>query len=425
MGAGILALVMGAGFFETLKWVLLLGGCLAALYVMCNLPGSGKFVPENATAFDNCRPYNGSPLHLAVGSRSRFGREVTVWIAERPGRPHASASPLPAVTDAQVDKWCRFMKRQGVGRVVCLLGVKHLKLYAGLAAGGLAEAYRARDLQADHVSFEREIPLREHLTAATLALLDAERSEQTVVLHCSGGCGRSSAVALAWLCVRAGGGITANLERLRKHALAFRVSRNPLEVGKEELFDAIAAMELDSTLQHEVAGLEGETVAAGALPASKGLFESSSSSTTGAAKAAVAKRARGHKDPKQGDRSDAVSADGTALNDPQPEETPAATPDHGVTADAKFYERFGEADGEDTYASEPKLSPRSMSKLSQQMIADAMVAEGLTIEQILGGQSLEDALAEPSKTIRGLRQRSMAQRSGEAGGKGGDMMAVE
>jgi hypothetical protein len=66
--------------------------------------------------------------------------------------------------------------------------------------------------------------------------------------------------------------VTSNLQRMSEHALAFRVQRRPLEVGGDELAQAIGELEQHMKLQHTVAALEGETVGAGKLRASAGLF---------------------------------------------------------------------------------------------------------------------------------------------------------
>ena len=147
---------MDAAILEavTLSWVVLLGTCFLAailkrsygggLVSSCGgsawvwheyMPLQGAWSAAVAVLTGGSRQqppsYNCSQLTLAVGSRSLFGREVTIWLAERPGRRETAtegASPSPPVTDAEVEAWCSHMARKGVRRVVCLLGEKHLQL---------------------------------------------------------------------------------------------------------------------------------------------------------------------------------------------------------------------------------------------------------------------------------------------------------
>lgn len=164
-----------------------------------------------------------------------------VWVAERPGRDAVADTPSarPTPSEADLDRWVEHMRRRGVDRVLCLLGEKHLKLYGTQLEGGtLRQAVERRGLRWAGVPFSRERPLYFHLIAAARQLRDAERSGESVVVHCSAGCGRSAAVVVAWLCGRGGEEFDAAVARLAVEAAAEGVQRQPLEVGERDLREA-------------------------------------------------------------------------------------------------------------------------------------------------------------------------------------------
>ena len=116
----------------------------------------------------------------------RVGTGPVVWVAERPGRERQG----PA-SEGDLDRWVEHLRCRGVGRVLCLLGEKHLRLYAGLRGGSLQRAVRDRGLGWGGVPFHRGTPLLTHLRAAAEQLREAESRGESVVIHCSAGCGRS------------------------------------------------------------------------------------------------------------------------------------------------------------------------------------------------------------------------------------------
>jgi protein-tyrosine phosphatase len=105
------------------------------------------------------------------------------------------------VLSSQVDEWMQFMCGSGISHVVCLLAEAQLAYYAGLP-GGLVATYRAA-FGAERVLHQ---PIDDfHLAAADeLALVlrfmeEAVATGGRVVVHCSGGYGRTGHVLAAWL----------------------------------------------------------------------------------------------------------------------------------------------------------------------------------------------------------------------------------
>lgn len=124
--------------------------------------------------------------------------EDVVFGAQRPG--YSSKNVGAKV----VAEWITFMKAQGIQRVCCLLGPGQLDYYSS----DLLETYRAEFGIENVVS----APLEDyHLCeAATLEnvilpfLEAADLAKSPVVVHCSGGSGRTGHVLAAWLVRRKG-----------------------------------------------------------------------------------------------------------------------------------------------------------------------------------------------------------------------------
>jgi protein-tyrosine phosphatase len=112
-------------------------------------------------------------------------QERIVFGACRPGYPH----PYPTRED--VEAWSRFMKSQGIERVVCLL------------TGDEVFARHAEHFGAEYVLHvptpDFSLPTRRGLLEAMEFLEEAARHSSPAVVHCGGGIGRSAVVLAAWL----------------------------------------------------------------------------------------------------------------------------------------------------------------------------------------------------------------------------------
>lgn len=131
-------------------------------------------------------------------------------------------SARPGYRDEQVNEWMTFMQHQNIERICCLLSEAQLSRYAGLLT-----VYR-QTFGLDQVCWA---PIEDfHLVdSETLIckifpfLMTADQKHEKVVVHCSGGIGRTGHVFAAWLV--AGRGFS------RKAAIAAvrQTGRNPYE----------------------------------------------------------------------------------------------------------------------------------------------------------------------------------------------------
>ena len=120
-------------------------------------------------------------------------QETTVFGAQRPGYPaHHVGSP-------EINQWISFIQRQGIQRVCCLLDEQQLAHYPP----GLLEVYRQAfgALQVCHAPVpDYSLCPPDLLTGTILPFLaESVRIDKKVVVHCSGGIGRTGHVLAAWL----------------------------------------------------------------------------------------------------------------------------------------------------------------------------------------------------------------------------------
>src|SRR6266540_4109792 len=119
--------------------------------------------------------------------------EATVYGAQRPGYP------AKAVEIALVSGWISFMKQRGIRRVCCLLPPNQLAYYRADLLGSYREAFGGANVC--HAAIQ-DYHLCEPATLEKVILpflLESDQASTPVVVHCSGGSGRTGHVLAAWL----------------------------------------------------------------------------------------------------------------------------------------------------------------------------------------------------------------------------------
>jgi protein-tyrosine phosphatase len=131
-------------------------------------------------------------------------------------------SARPGYTDKQVRDWVEFMQGQGIQRVCCLLPKTQLARYSDLLGvyqqvfGGDRRCWAPIE---DFNLVDLEVFVHQILPF----LANADQQNEKVVVHCSGGIGRTGHILAAWLV--AGRGLSP------KSAIAAvkRTGKNPAE----------------------------------------------------------------------------------------------------------------------------------------------------------------------------------------------------
>lgn len=135
-------------------------------------------------------------------SRFRFAAarpiEMVVYGAQRPGYSSTSVG-LCLVQD-----WIAFMRDKGIHRVCCLLPHEQLVYYTCDLLGEYRAAFGADNVCTAEVR-DYHLCGSEILESRILPfLVESDHSRKPVVVHCSGGSGRTGHVLAAWLVRRRG-----------------------------------------------------------------------------------------------------------------------------------------------------------------------------------------------------------------------------
>ena len=131
-------------------------------------------------------------VKMPFGFRPARDGEQIVFGAKRPGHPSK------CVDNAAVNQWIDYMKRNGIQRVCCLLDKSQLDYYEDLL-GSYRNAFGNENVcHAPVKDFELcdAATLRDKILPF-LKFSDGQQSK--VVVHCSGGHGRSGFIMTAWL----------------------------------------------------------------------------------------------------------------------------------------------------------------------------------------------------------------------------------
>ncbi|OWY65510.1 protein phosphatase [cyanobacterium TDX16] len=133
-------------------------------------------------------------------------------------------SARPGYSEAKVRDWLEYMKGQEIKRVCCLLPQKQLAPYSDLL-GTYAQEFGTQRVCWTPIE-DFTLADSDLLNGKILPfLLEADRQGEKVVVHCSGGVGRTGHVLAAWLVRGRGFSNQAAIKAVRQ------MGRNPYEVA--------------------------------------------------------------------------------------------------------------------------------------------------------------------------------------------------
>lgn len=138
--------------------------------------------------------------------------------------PIVFGASRPGYLNKEVHDWVEFMKSQGIERVCCLLCDSQLARYFDLLGTYQKEFGHHQVCWAPIEDFH--LCDLETLTTKILPFLaQADRQAEKVVVHCSGGIGRTGHILAAWLVTGRG------LSNKAAIAAVKRTGRNPYEAA--------------------------------------------------------------------------------------------------------------------------------------------------------------------------------------------------
>jgi protein-tyrosine phosphatase len=143
--------------------------------------------------------------------------------------PIVFGASRPGYSNRQVSDWIEFIKNQNIKRVCCLLCEEQLARYSNLLGIYQQEFGNQKVCWAPIKDFH--FSNLETLTQKILPFLRAaDKQSEKVVVHCSGGIGRTGHVLAAWLVSNRG---FSNQDAI---AAVKRTGRNPYEAAIASVF---------------------------------------------------------------------------------------------------------------------------------------------------------------------------------------------
>jgi protein-tyrosine phosphatase len=128
----------------------------------------------------------------------------------------------PGYTDVQVNHWIAFMQQQGIQQVCCLLESTQLDRYSDLL-GTYRQTFGSDRLCWTPIQDFTLIDSERLIKQILPFFVTAQQCQEKVVVHCSGGVGRTGHVLVAWLVAGRGFSRQAAIAAVRK------TGRNPDE----------------------------------------------------------------------------------------------------------------------------------------------------------------------------------------------------
>jgi protein-tyrosine phosphatase len=146
--------------------------------------------------------------------------------------PIVFGAARPGYKIEEIERWIKFMKTVQIEYVCCLLSASQLKSYPNLLEiyqqeFGVDYLRQVKDQRVCWAPIEDfQLVDREVLTQQILPFLSiANRNSQRVVVHCSGGIGRTGHVLAAWLVAGRGLSNQAAISAVKK------IGKNPYEAA--------------------------------------------------------------------------------------------------------------------------------------------------------------------------------------------------